>query len=534
MFDDILVIVGQFGTYQKRIYFLLCLPAITCAVHLVSSVFILASPRHRCFLPDWPNDTYAIQNVDHALLINDTIPSAEPGSGAVYKPCHMYVANVTQVFSDPDYHPANRTVTCDKWTYDKAIFESTIVTKMDLVCELKDLKSHAQMIYMAGVLIGSLLFGILSDIFGRKKIFFTGILLQLVTGLAAAWAPEYYTFIMLRMLNGASNSAVFTNAFVLGVELVGPSKRVWAGIVIEYFFALGIVLLAGIAFLIRNWRYLQIAVSLPSALFLVYWWIIPESPRWLIANKRLDEAEEILRHAAHVNKAKLPEKLFDEREKEVGGESTATYSAILHSPTLLTRSAILFVNWLVISMVYYGLSLNSGNLAGDIYLNFFLVGLVEFPAYTLCLLLLDRIGRKSLYCASMLSGGIACVCTIFPSLYANQDLQWVTVILAMVGKLGAAAAFAIVYVYSSELFPTVVRNSALGAASMFARAGGMISPYISDMSDFVGGDIGKALPLLIFGVSAVVAGLLSLVLPETLNKKLPETIEDGEKLRQDI
>lgn len=54
-------------------------------------------------------------------------------------------------------------------------------------------------------------------------------------------------------------------------------------------------------------------------------------------------------------------------------------------------------------------------------------------------------------------------------------------VLALVGKLGAAAAFAIVYVYSSELFPTVVRNGALGAASMFARAGGMISPYISDM-----------------------------------------------------
>lgn len=54
--------------------------------------------------------------------------------------------------------------------------------------------------------------------------------------------------------------------------MVGPSKRVWAGIVIEYFFALGIVLLAGIAFLIRNWQYLQIAVSAPSALFLVYWW----------------------------------------------------------------------------------------------------------------------------------------------------------------------------------------------------------------------------------------------------------------------
>ena len=71
-------------------------------------------------------------------------------------------------------------------------------------------------------------------------------------------------------------------------------------------------------------------------------------------------------------------------------------------------------------MVYYGLSLNSGNLAGDFYLNFFLTGLVEFPAYTLCLVLLDRTGRKKLHCACMVLGGLACICTIFTVLYVEK------------------------------------------------------------------------------------------------------------------
>lgn len=68
---------------------------------------------------------------------------------------------------------------------------------------------------------------------------------------------------------------------------------------------------------------------------------------------------------------------------------------------------------MVVSMTYYGLSLNTGNLGGDFYVNFLISGVVEFPAYTLCLLLLDRWGRKKCHCSAMLLGGIACLCTIF-------------------------------------------------------------------------------------------------------------------------
>ena len=78
----------------------------------------------------------------------------------------------------------------------------------------------------------------------------------------------------------------------------------------------------------------------------------------------------------------------------------------------------------VVSMVYYGLSLNSGNLAGDFYLNFLLSGLVEFPAYTLCLLLLDRIGRKKLHASCMIGGGIACILTTFPAFYLSK-CEWI-------------------------------------------------------------------------------------------------------------
>ena len=75
---------------------------------------------------------------------------------------------------------------------------------------------------------------------------------------------------------------------------------------------------------------------------------------------------------------------------------------------------------MVVSMVYYGLSLNTGNLGGDFYINFTISGLVEFPAYTLCLLLLDRIGRKWLHCSTMVLGGLACISTVLTTIYGGD------------------------------------------------------------------------------------------------------------------
>ncbi|KAF7277418.1 hypothetical protein GWI33_007517, partial [Rhynchophorus ferrugineus] len=75
--------------------------------------------------------------------------------------------------------------------------------------------------------------------------------------------------------------------------------------------------------------------------------------------------------------------------------------------------------------------------------------------------------------------------------------------------------------------PTVIRNAGLGAGSTCARIGSISAPYIN-----ITAHIWQPLPLLIFGSLALIGGILSLVLPETLNKKLPETIEEGELFGQ--
>jgi len=76
-------------------------------------------------------------------------------------------------------------------------------------------------------------------------------------------------------------------------------------------------------------------------------------------------------------------------------------------------------------MVYYGLSLNVGNIGGNIYLNNLLSTVAELLGYLVALAGLDRLGRKGMHCSSMILGGVACLASIFPVMFAG-DCEWLT------------------------------------------------------------------------------------------------------------
>merc|ERR1712111_215719 len=100
-----------------------------------------------------------------------------------------------------------------------------------------------------------------------------------------------------------------------------------------------------------------------------------------------------------------------------------------------------------------------------------------------------------------------------------------SVAIGIVGKFLISMTFAIAYLYTAELFPTKVRNLAVGLASTFARIGSIPAPYIVDLL----GSVHAGIPVLIFGAFSTSAGLLALMLPETLNRKLPESVAEVER-----
>ena len=88
--------------------------------------------------------------------------------------------------------------------------------------------------------------------------------------------------------------------------------------------------------------------------------------------------------------------------------------------------------------------------------------------------------------------------------------------------------FLIVYLYTAEIYPTQVRGMGLALTGTMARLGGFMAPYIAGL-----GVTNTSLPFLVFGISAIIGGLSSVMLPETRGAQLPETVEDVERIVRD-
>lgn len=410
-YDEVLSHLGDFGRYQKRIYLLVCLPAISCAFHKLASVFIMAKPDYRCRLPvEFDNATFADWGASgQRELAYPMDELTKTLSGCRYLLNNFTLGNVTG--------PSVVEQSCSEWIYDLSKYKSSTVVEWDMVCDKNWLKATSDSLFMVGVLLGSMIFGHLSDSIGRKPVFFASLVIQVIFGVIAAIAPDFYTYTVARMVVGATTSGVFLVAYVIAMEMVGPKYRLIAGTVMMMFFSVGYMLTAGFAYVFyTSWRLLQIALTLPGLLFMCYYWFIPESARWLLSKKRTEEALKLIKHAEAVNKVKVPQDVLDslseaapEANKE--GEQKAVQQAsmfdLFRYPNLRMKSLLIFFNWFVNSGTYYGLSWNTNNLGGNDFLNFVISGAVELPAYTFLIFTLNRCGRKTILCGSMLTVSVA-------------------------------------------------------------------------------------------------------------------------------
>ncbi|XP_060908011.1 solute carrier family 22 member 16 [Labrus mixtus] len=545
IFDEL----GHFKRFQACLYFAAVFQAVACGIHYLASVFLVETPNFVCSVPS--NITDVLYGNLTGSSLTDLLPVFKQAMGPLVvrtaegeqwelSQCHCALrTNPTHFTYDFD---GNKTVeACNgNFVYDRTEVYQSIVTDWDLVCENGWLAKLCQPTFMLGVLIGALVFGDIADRVGRVRILMFTSLCQFGLGVAVAFSGNYYFFMVLRFLLAMVSSGYLVVVFVYVTEFTGTKVRTWTSMHVHAAFAVGIMVVALTGYLVRVWWIYQIILSTCTSPFLFFCWKLPETPFYLMAKGRYKDAQFLLDTMARVNgiQSRLKvEELLEPEEKENSrplleeSEGKATQSEkklsildLFGSWRMAGRTCTVWAIWFIGSLGYYVFSLGSVNLGGNQYVNLFLAGAVEIPSYLVGCFAMDRIGRKNTCVPALLLAGVACMLIIV----VPSDIEPLAIALSMTGKFAIAIAFGLIYLYTCELYPTIIRSLAVGSGSMMCRVGSVVAPFCVYLSD-----IWIYLPQLIVGILAFIIGVLTLLLPETLGKPLTTTLEEAEALGQE-
>ncbi|CAB3220802.1 unnamed protein product [Arctia plantaginis] len=285
------------------------------------------------------------------------------------------------------------------------------------------------------------------------------------------------------------------------------------------------VLMAIIAWIVPYWRHFLRVIYAPCLLFLLYIFLLDESIRWLLITGRKNEAKNIIREATKMNKVDITEAEIDNisyvkrTEGDIG--LLKVLKVTFSSRKLVARIGGCVCMWIVTLFNKYVLILNSVELEGNKYINYGLTQISELPASFLLVFILNKFKRRIPLTVSFLLTGVFCGARAF----VPKGHIVLSTFLFLVGKFMAAISSAIVYLYTAELFPTQTRSTMHSLCSSIGRTATILAPQTPLLMRYWYG-----LPSLLVGVLSLVTGLLVLMMPDTAEDVLPDTVFEAENV----
>ncbi|XP_018533008.1 solute carrier family 22 member 13 [Lates calcarifer] len=511
-FGEILRNIGEFGLFQQLTLIALCFPNFIQSFILASFLFIQSDPERHCNT-DWI--LRADPNLTTDEQLNLTLPREEDGT---FSRCQMFIPVDWDISAIREYG-LNETTRCQNgWVYYNTLYETTIVTDFNLVCDQANLVEVAQSVLMAGILIGSIAFGPFAESFGRKRATQIPAVIMFIFTVTTALCPNIYLYSVSQFLLGFGAGGYRVNCIILSTEWIGASKRSWGVCVTQLFSAVGQCVLAGVIYAIRHWRLAQLITAAPLGVVVVYIWFIPESARWLFSRGRTEEAKQLIVKAAAVNKRTVPDSLFD----KIAVNNTVNRGGIkliFRSPLLTRYFFTVVLAWFSLNLSFYCLYLNMGNFGLSIFVTQLLFGAIEIPANLLSMWLLEVFGRRVLFIATLLSGGLCCILIVA----VPQECAIAVTSLAVSARFFLIWAGSVCSVFMQELFPTSVRQTATALGAMSGRLGGLLAPLLNILAMYH-----WVIPITVFSSFTLVSGALGFLLPETRRRDLPDTADEAE------
>ncbi|WP_337174261.1 sugar porter family MFS transporter [Paludisphaera sp.] len=340
-----------------------------------------------------------------------------------------------------------------------------------------------------GTVIGSLIASKPADDWGRRPLLAVLAIAYLISALGCALAWDWWSFLFFRILGGVGVGAASVIAPLYIAEIAPARYRGRLVAAVQFSIVLGILLaflsnyvIAGLGLGENDWRWMLGVQAAPSALFFVLAFLIPESPRWLVAKGRPDEARRVLLRigadeAVDDEIADIQESL---READASGEGEALFQRAYLRPILLAVAIAAFNQLSGINAVlYYAPAVFEMTGAGKdaALLGAVAIGATNLVFTLLAMTVIDRFGRRFLLLVGSI-GYILSLGTIAWAFYTygtNFTGTGGRIVLGALMVFIASHAFgqgAVIWVYISEVFPNRVRakGQALGSVTHWIGA----------------------------------------------------------------
>ncbi|CAH2089070.1 unnamed protein product [Euphydryas editha] len=508
--DEVLSKLGAFGKHQLITMCMLALVYATNSIYNVNYVFAVEDVNYRCKVPECDSKDSSFSapwlNLSSLDLETDGL-----------KQCHQHppLNNQCLVFN------TSLTEKCTEWVYD---VPNSFVAEFGLACN--DWKATlVGSIHLFGSMVGQLIQGQISDRFGRKIAAVFAGTMGAVLGLTKSFTTSYWTYIVLEGLEAAIGDAL-SPMFMLSIEIVEKKRAILYQMILLNFYTCGQIIMPFIAWAVPYWRNFLRVIYAPTLIILFYSFFLDESIRWLFSKGKKEQGIRLIEKIAKRNNIKIERNLLnrlDYSEEDTSNKinDRKLLMKTFRSRIMMQRFLVCMVWWFTITLINYGMMISSVLISGNKYLNFALLIMMDIPANVLYWVALSKYKRKMPLIVSFIVGGVFCISQPFlPKGYA-----WLGLALFMMFEMLATFSYNIVYMYTSELFPTYTRNSMHSICSAVGRVGSLLAPQTPLLMTYWTG-----LPALIFGVSSLLSGALTLFMPETARTQLPDTIREAETI----
>ena len=379
---------------------------------------------------------------------------------------------------------------------------------------------------LVGMALGAVISGTVADRIGRKKVFtITVLMYAIATGMCAlAW--NYEALLFFRFLVGFGLGGELPVAATLMSEYAPTKLRGRFIVLLESFWGLGWLAAACIAYLLIpefGWKMAFLIGSLPALYVFLIRLHMPESVRYLISQKKLDEAKEIilsLEKKLHVDSQPFTNEL---NPAELGSaEADNAGPGALWSGKYIKRTIMLWLAWFGIVFSYYGIFMwlpsivfKQGFAVVKTFEYVLIMTLAQLPGYYCAAWLVDVIGRKYTLSIFLLMSGVASY------FFGNAGSSETLLIWGATMSFFNLGAWGVIYTYTPELYPTSMRALGSGWAAGFGRIGGMIAPALVGI--MIGNQLGIDKVFMMFaGVFIIVSVVVLAMGTETRQKQLED------------